>query len=202
MKIIICPGVHSPTLTESFLEALEMELTASGSSLDLADHLLVYPAHQMPAYSGCHLFQFLHRQLAPQVLVDPLLFIGFSAGVVGAIVAAQMWQSQGGTIAALIALDGWGVPLAGQFPIHRVSHDGFTHWSSLCLGGQGDSFYAEPGTEHLTLWRSPHTVTGYRLPAEPSWLTPSLTRPTTAVRFLTTLLQCYGKSRPFSEAIP
>ena len=55
---------------------------------------------------------------------------------------------------ALIAFDGWGVPLVGNFPIYRISHDQFTHWSSELLGKGDKSFYADPPVEHLDLWRS------------------------------------------------
>jgi hypothetical protein len=88
----------------------------------------------------------------------PILIISFSAGVVGAIAAASIWQSIGGTIRAFIALDGWGVPLYGNFPIHRLSHDAFTHYTSSLLGSGEDSFYADPSVAHETLWRSPHPI--------------------------------------------
>ncbi|WP_421656938.1 hypothetical protein [Leptothermofonsia sp. ETS-13] len=114
------------------------------------------------------------------------MFIGFSAGVAGAIGAAWGWQWWGGKVKALIALDGWGVPLVGNFPIHRVSHDYFTHWSSALLGAGEDSFYAEPGVEHLDLWRSPHTASGWHLTAGSSH---SPIR-TTAARFIMTFVQC------------
>lgn len=93
--------------------------------------------------------------------IEPVLFIGFSAGVVGAIGAAWSWQFLGGRVKAFIALDGWGVPLWGDFPIHRLSHDRFTHWSSAMLGSGADNFYAEPPVEHLDLWRSPQNSLGW-----------------------------------------
>ncbi|MGB3188280.1 MAG: hypothetical protein WBB43_02490, partial [Limnoraphis sp.] len=66
-------------------------------------------------------------------------------------------------VKALIALDGWGVPLGGNFPIYRISHDRFTHWSSALLGGGVESFYADPPVEHLDLWSSPQTARGWWL---------------------------------------
>ena len=51
------------------------------------------------------------------------MFIAFSAGVVAAVTAAMQWQGEGGKIKGLIAFDGWGVPLLGDFPVYRVSHD-------------------------------------------------------------------------------
>ncbi|MCY7323349.1 MAG: hypothetical protein LH660_16470, partial [Phormidesmis sp. CAN_BIN36] len=137
-----------------------------------------------PAYSPLHVLEFLSATEA----TTPLVFIAFSAGVVAAIGAARLWQKQGGTVRALIALDGWGVPLAGDFAIHRVSRDRFTSWSSALLGGgDSDSFYADPAVDHLTLWRSPQTVQGYEMTAnrQPHQIY------TTAASFITALLQRY-----------
>ncbi len=113
----------------------------------------VFPADQYPSYSPHHILNFFDS-------IDSVLIIAFSAGVVGAIATARIWQRQGVRIAGFIAIDGWGVPLAGEFPIHRVSHDQFTHWSSLMLGGNAAHFYADPAVDHLTLWHSPETVLG------------------------------------------
>ncbi|MEM7725486.1 MAG: hypothetical protein AAF208_03835 [Cyanobacteria bacterium P01_A01_bin.45] len=109
--------------------------------------------------SSYHIVSFLKEKLGNN-LDTPLVFISFSAGVVGAIGASHLWQSQGGNVKALIAIDGWGVPLLGSFPIHRMSHDYFTHWSSLLLGGGKNNFYAQPSVSHLELWRSPDLVKG------------------------------------------
>jgi hypothetical protein len=147
MQILLCPGIHPPALTDSFI-----------AGLNWVDDRPLYrcPATD-PAYSPLHGLQFLQRCGINRH--DPLILIGFSAGVVGAIGAARQWQQQGGTVTALIALDGWGVPLVGDFAIHRISHDRFTHWN---FGWPTpDSFYADPGVEHLTLWRSPQTVQGW-----------------------------------------
>lgn len=115
------------------------------------------------------------------------MLICFSAGVVGGIGAAWAWQQSGGKIKALIALDGWGVPLYGNFPIHRLSRDRFTHWSSQLLGAGADSFYADPPVEHLDLWRSPHTAQGW-------WVRPERQQRLTAAMFLNLLLELYGES--------
>jgi len=147
--------------------------------------LQIFPSDRYPAYSPQHLLSFLQTgdhaelRLAPvkpsmSAAVNqhgPLLFIAFSAGVVGAIAAARQWQRWGGQVKALLALDGWGVPLYGGFPIHRLSHDHFTHWSSALLGGGPESFYAEPAVPHQELWRSPHCVQGWWVQSEPQgWL--------------------------------
>lgn len=109
-----------------------------------------------------HILEFLQQKYRGQVL-PKLIIISFSAGVVGAISAAWGWQLMGGKIEALIAFDGWGVPLVGNFPIYRISHDYFTHWSSSLLGKGDKSFYADPPVNHLDLWRSPQQVIGWRV---------------------------------------
>lgn len=135
-------------------------------------------------------------------LIPALVFVAFSAGVVGAIAAARLWQAQGGSVKALIALDGWGVPLYGKFPIHRLSHDYFTHWSSALLGSGCDNFYADPAVEHLDLWRSPQQTQGWqeRSPIQltgKAGLSDRKTSliPTTATQFLRSLLNHYGEAK-------
>ncbi|MEC4805004.1 MAG: hypothetical protein SAJ12_13650 [Jaaginema sp. PMC 1079.18] len=152
MQIVICPGIHPPELTRAFLVGLNW-------CSPVENNVWVYPADTKPAYSGGDITQFVRRHIS---LSESILWIGFSAGVVGAITAAWQWQHQGGRVKGLIALDGWGMPLGGDFPIYRMSHDYFTHWSSALLGGGETSFYADPGVEHLTLWNSPHQVWGWQ----------------------------------------
>jgi hypothetical protein len=150
MSVIICPGVHSPQLTESFLQAIEA-----------SDDWLIFPTGEYPAYSAINIFNFLLKNEPEPKSASPLLFICFSAGVVGGIGAAIAWKMNGGRIKALIAIDGWGVPLMADFPIHRFSHDYFTHWSSALLGAGEDSFYADPGVEHLEMWKFPGKIMGW-----------------------------------------
>lgn len=142
----------------------------------------VFPAQDYPAYSAIDILQFLCTQ---ESVGESLIFLSFSAGVVGAIGAAWGWQRLGGNVKAFIAVDGWGVPLGGNFPIHRLSHDAFTHWSSALLGSGEDSFYADPTVKHLELWRSPQTARGWRV-GKPT------KSPTTASKFLVNLLKYYG----------
>ncbi len=176
MTIVICPGIHRSQLTQRFV-----------ADLQLSRKPLIFPAEKAPTYSPLHILKFL----SDADLIEPLLLVAFSAGVVGAIGAARLWQNQGGSIKALIALDGWGVPLAGNFPIHRVSHDRFTAWSSALLDStHADSFYADPAVDHLTLWRSPQTVQGHWIPAHKD----SRSTSTTAASFITALLQRYETS--------
>ncbi|MGB5771862.1 MAG: hypothetical protein WBM32_18640 [Crocosphaera sp.] len=149
---LICPGFHDHNLTHSFLKNIR------NKSIYL-DDLLIFPTDKYPAYSGFHVLQYLQEKCCNKS--QGLIIIGFSAGVVAAVTAAWQWQLQGGTIKGLIAFDGWGVPVLGNFPIYRVSHDQFTHDSSIILGTGTMSFYADPAVDHLDLWRSPDLVQGW-----------------------------------------
>ncbi|NET07941.1 MAG: hypothetical protein F6K16_25195 [Symploca sp. SIO2B6] len=187
MNIIICPGIHKPELTQNFLETLQSNNSLNASNY-CTQKVLVFPIQDYPAYSAVHILEFLQHY--PISLQTPLVFISFSAGVVGAIGAAWGWQLLGGKVKALIAIDGWGVPLAGDFHIHRLSHDYFTHWSSALLGAGEDSFYAEPTIEHLDLWQKPDLCKGW-------WIYPAVGKVperkifTTAAEFIINLLQRY-----------
>jgi hypothetical protein len=179
MQIVLCPGIHPPDCTDGFLAGMGW-IDASDRPTPLTWRL--YPATD-PPYSPLHVLKFLQRSGVDHQ--ETLLFVGFSAGVVGAIGAARWWQQQRGTVAALIALDGWGVPLVGDFAIHRVSPDRFTHWN---WGWPSpDSFYADPGVEHLTLWRSPQTVQGWQINAQNEKIGARIT----VASFITDLVERY-----------
>jgi hypothetical protein len=198
VKIVICPGIHSPELTQQFLLHLNQPDRP----------YLVFPTDRYPAYSALHVFHFLTQQLGVELNPCPiqaktersphsipLLFISFSAGVIGAIGAAWSWRLLGGQVRAFIAVDGWGVPLQGDFPIHRISHDAFTHWSSALLGSGEDAFYADPPVSHLDLWRSPHTASGIHVQRSPHVLHSLDSQPTpltNAADFLRMLLNRYS----------
>lgn len=158
-RLIICPGIHPPQLTQSFIQQLQLDhLVTEGQQL------LVLPTAEYRPYWAIGINHWLKQNLsAPQTEV-PLIFITFSAGVVGGIGAALTWQIRGGKIKAFIAIDGWGVPLWATFPIYRLSHDYFTHWSSALLGGSNrhSSFYSDRPVKHLDLWRSPATAWGWQ----------------------------------------
>ncbi|HLO48233.1 MAG TPA: hypothetical protein VK211_07410 [Kamptonema sp.] len=188
MKVAICPGIHDSKLTDAFLGALSSTWGLGGHlEPTIITPVTVFPAQDYPAYSAIDILQFLWSQ---EQRGESLIFISFSAGVVGAIGAAWAWQGLGGEVTAFIALDGWGVPLGGNFPIHRLSHDDFTHWSSALLGGGGESFYADPSVEHLDLWRSPQTAKGWRVGKNAEGR--ETKSPTTAAAFLVNLLKYYG----------
>lgn len=158
MSIIICPGIHESALTQYFVSGLLEQFVDKAKSQESAN-ILIVPVEGGLSLSAFHILQFLHKHLHDRIQ-SPVVFISFSAGVVGAILAAHKWQQFGGHVKAFIAIDGWGVPLWGNFCIHRISHDYFTHWSSSLLGSGQNNFYADPPVDHLEMWRSPQTVQG------------------------------------------
>lgn len=170
MTLIICPGIHAPELTVSFLEGLRSQVADNISPSNRTENILVFPSQNYPAYSAFDILQFLDncgiKPLDREQRPKSLVFISFSAGVVGAIGAAWTWQFWGGKVKAFIAVDGWGVPLGGDFPIHRISHDLFTHWSSAWLGTGKDNFYTDPPVSHLEIWRSPAAALGWWVHSE------------------------------------
>ncbi len=189
MSIIICPGFHGLELTEGFLEGLG----ADWRKLEESGDLLIFPVEAYAPYSAFDIFNFLCYAKPPSSekgTETGLLFISFSAGVVGAIGAAWSWRRMGRRVKAFIAADGWGVPLGGDFPIYRMSHDRFTHWSSALLGGGPESFYADPAVEHLDLWRSPQTAWGWQLNDSGGLKSAS---PATAAEFVNNILKKYGE---------
>jgi hypothetical protein len=145
-------------LTQNFIRSL-LETDSNRSQDNSTVNILEFKASHLSALSGFHIWQFLRENLIDE-LESPVVFISFSAGVVGAIAAASLWQFFGGNVKAFIAIDGWMVPMHGNFPIHRMSHDYFTHWSSCLLGSSDHNFYAQPAVEHLELWRDPISVQG------------------------------------------
>jgi len=158
MKLIICPGFHSSDLTTNFLKSL-FSGADQLSGLDLENNYYCFPTDKYPSYSGWHLYHWLGAQ--PNLWGEELILIAFSAGVVASIGAALALSWQGVKIKALVALDGWGVPLWANFPIYRFSHDYFTHRSSALLGSGQESFYASPAVDHLQLWSMPESCLGW-----------------------------------------
>lgn len=174
MTTYVCPGVHDRQLSDRCLQALAVP----------RHRCLVLPTDTHLPYSPLHVFQFLQQQEISSK--DPLIFLSFSAGVVGAIGAAWTWRQLGGTVTAFLACDGWGVPLFGDFPIYRISHDLQTHRESAFLGAGDDRFYADPPVSHLDLWEHPDLAWGWRV-------TPGGSRSrTTAAEFIHDRLQTHG----------
>jgi len=123
---------------------------------------LIFPSDQYPPYSAIAVYDWLKKQSLSPSETQSLSILAFSAGVVGSIGAALAWELKGGNVNCFVAFDGWGVPLVGGFPIFRVSHDYFTHWSSAIAGSRTSNFYAEPDVKHLELWRSPEFCWGWQ----------------------------------------
>ncbi|QLE57377.1 hypothetical protein [Nostoc sp. TCL26-01] len=186
MNVIVCPGIHDSALTDSFISGW-LCTDSHGSMSQHHLNVLVAPVQGMSVLSSPHILWFLCDRLGNQ-RESPLIFISFSAGVVGAIAAAWQWQLLGGNVQAFIAIDGWGVPLWGNFPIHRLSHDYFTHWSSLLLGSGQHNFYAQPPVDHLTMWRSPQIIEGWWIDSSEGITTAKIHL--TAAEFLHRLLKC------------
>lgn len=207
LNLLICPGIHPPDLTQSFLSQVQGQLRqptnpANFNSAIFSWHVL--PEH-LPPYSPQRVSEYFEATLSREDKGNPVVWIAFSAGVVGAIATARTWQRQtptpsGPTAAcrtvALIAFDGWGVPLAGDFPIDRFSHDRFTAQTSEWPQQSAGRFYAEPAVEHLDLWRSPQTVKGLWHEPQPQSTQPHpspIPAPMTAAEALATrLLQIYS----------
>lgn len=153
LPVAICAGFHDAALTTQFLSALPsyvepVVLTASPvSPVELHQNLI-------DAFG-----QRVKTNRETDKAVVPLVAIGFSAGVVGLAGAIALWQQQGGKLARFIAIDGWGVPLIGM-PATRLSHDFFTHATSLPLGAGDKNFFAEPGVAHLKMWGEIEAVRG------------------------------------------
>ena len=154
--IVICPGIHPPNLTKYFIQGLQEK-----SNCFCKHNWLILSTQNYAPYAPLDVYLWLKTHYPSPINTPPLVFISFSAGVVGGFGAALMWQMNGGRVKALFALDGWGVPLLANFPIYRLSHDYFTHWSSALLGAGDDSFYADPTVEHLELWRAPDATWGW-----------------------------------------
>lgn len=185
---LICGGEHPPELTDSFVQ----QVIPSVSKAGVPPNVIVFPYSWGPVWSAFHVLQFLEASVAPMSSNKgpAVIFIGFSAGVAGAIGAAWGWQQRGGKVAAFFGLDGWGVPLVGDFPIYRLSHDYFTHWSSALLGSGNESFYAVGPVSHLQLWSMPQAVKGWWHNIATFDSYPP--RPTTAALFLVSLLERHG----------
>lgn len=188
MNLIICPGIHETALTRSFVLELNPDIFSSSSSVKI----LTYSGEGLKTLSPFHILYFLFEKI--EDVKSPIVFIGFSAGVVGGLQAAYLWQMFGGEVKAFIAIDGWGVPLAGNFPIHTISHDYFTHWSLLRLVPGNNNFYAQPAVEHLKIWRSPESVQGWWV--DPESQTNNNKIYLTVAEFLHMLLKHYGATSP------
>jgi len=192
VHLVVCPGFHLPDLTFHFLEAMQTVAQQRNAAVAtwLTEPNVTVADDRHPPYLGLSV-DWLRDRIGKDYQPPALLLIGFSAGVVGAIQTAVGWQLHQHPVRALIAVDGWGVPLTGDFPIHRVSHDAWTHWSSLVLGGNATHFYAEPAVNHLDLWRSPQTAIGWQISPNAAYRSQ-----TTAAQLIVDLIAQYIHGQP------
>ncbi len=151
---MIAPGFHARSLTEQFVRSLPPFVQPHVVETFPANPVAVF--HWLTQTFGSPSANALKRE---QPNPTRLIAIGFSAGVVGLVGALSQWQQQGGKVARFFAIDGWGVPIVG-LPVCRLSHDYFTHWSSLLLGAGEVNFYAEPPVTHLEMWGAAEQVPG------------------------------------------
>ncbi|MEY3298117.1 MAG: hypothetical protein RLZZ597_1377 [Cyanobacteriota bacterium] len=188
--LVICSGFHDPDDTEGILQLWRQ-------NPDLKALPLVVLGHDAPwaPLSAHALRQSLDQSLLHQGLeIDPspdLILWAFSAGCVGAVALAHHWQRYRGRVRGLFLVDGWGVPWQGVAPLHRLSHDNFTHHSSRLLGAGRADFVAQPAVPHRQLWRSPQTVRGLgELP--PNAVPPASIQPLSTADFLTQWTRFYA----------
>ncbi|WP_008310250.1 hypothetical protein [Leptolyngbya sp. PCC 6406] len=183
MAIILCPGSHPRGWTHEFLAQLKE------AAPELMSTIRVAPTSPGDAWSPYALRRWLQTQdwteESPTGLrLSPLIFVAFSAGCVAAAGVAHYGSVQGHTVGAVIALDGWGVPIVGPFAVYRLSHDFITHQTTHWpRSGQGH-FYADPPVPHRDLWRTPATVTGWQTLQSPNGLDLKDGSATTALQFL------------------
>lgn len=166
----ICGGVNAPENTQQMIA-----------------NMVQYPAFNLPtrqvqlAISPLEIFSIPRLWSAMECPAGPAIFLAFSAGCIAAVGAARHWHHHGGQVLGLFAVDGWGVPLMESFPVHRLSHDRFTHLTST-LPGLGTHFYADPAVAHLKIWQVPSQVHGLSTPHGET---------TTAARFLADWIEHY-----------
>lgn len=151
LPVYICPGFHESVLTERFVRSLP--------SFTQPHIFTAFPADPIAVFRWLTQHWLSQQKYSP---IAPITAIGFSAGVVGMAGALTLWQQQGKKVARFFAVDGWGMPIAG-LPTCRLSHDEFTHWSSLPLGAGKVNFYADPAVEHLALWENPERALGWQV---------------------------------------
>ncbi|WP_202978804.1 hypothetical protein [Halomicronema hongdechloris] len=181
-QAIICPGMHPPELTERFLACLTTDGELWGNIVQ------ILCPDRYPPFSAHALRQGLQACLGEPASAPPIIMLAFSAGVVGATGLAWYWYRSGGQVLALFAVDGWGVPVVGPWDSYRLSHDAFTHHSSLLLGGGAVNFYADPAVAHQDLWQWPDQTWGWQVSTHSH-------SSTTALSFLRQHLGGYGTAQ-------
>ncbi|MFM7471900.1 MAG: hypothetical protein ACKO5P_10375 [Nodosilinea sp.] len=157
IALVVCGGFHDPQETEGIFRLIRADARLSQlplKSFPVADRWAVL--------SGSSLRDRL-TDLNTGETPEQLLIWAFSAGCLGAAALANYWQHCRGRVLALFMVDGWGVAWSQAAPLHRLSHDGFTHTTSNYLGAGVVNFVAHPAVDHRQLWRSPQVVTGHQI---------------------------------------
>ena len=149
LPVVICPGFNQVALTDGLVRSLP-----AFTRPQVAPGLPISPFD---------IYQWMSDTLGNPATQPPIVGIGFSAGVIGLAGALLLWQQAGGKVMRLYAVDGWGVPILGLSVI-RISHDRFTHLTTLPLGAGDLNFYADPAVDHLSLWGSQNRVMGRCVP--------------------------------------
>jgi hypothetical protein len=167
-RFLVIPGVVPQEATDRFVQ-----------QLDIVGGCCV-PAGVAPYNPWA-----LERFTQTQDLDSDLVVLAYSAGCVGALGWIPLWQRQKKTIKALIAIDGWPIPFWHKFPLYRVSHDFYTHRTTLRLGAGLEQFYCEPAVEHRRLWTAPEKAWGLWNPSNK----PKEAQKTTALDFLQRVLK-------------
>jgi hypothetical protein len=153
VALVVCGGLHPPGWTAQILATI-----AADERLSQLPVVTFCPSSPLAVLSARSLRQQLDARL---VTPNPALIIwAFSAGCVGAAALANHWHRYRNPVLALFLVDGWGVPWSGIAPLHRLSHDRFTHTTSRWLGQGTADFVATPAVPHPRLWQSPQTVLG------------------------------------------
>ncbi|WOD37429.1 hypothetical protein [Nodosilinea sp. E11] len=156
--LLVVGGMHPPSYTGQILSTI-----ARDEVLGQLRRVVCAPQRSGDVLSAYALRQALDKAEKAS-LPEPelgLLIWAFSAGCVGAAALAAHWQQGRGPVLALFMVDGWGVPRPPGVPVHRLSHDRFTHDSSRWLGAGDEDFYADPAVPHLHLWQQPQTTNGW-----------------------------------------
>lgn len=173
--IVICGGFNPINYNVNFVNFLS----------NYEANILVFPTEKYAPYDSLNIVNFLQEN-SVNLYENHLIFIAFSAGVVGALGAGRLWQRKGREVLAILAFDGWGVPLIADFPIHCLSHDVFTHYSSCFWVKNQGHFVAIPTVSHQDIWRSPLSINGY-------YYSEKETKKITEIDFINIILKHYIK---------
>ncbi|MBU6228744.1 MAG: hypothetical protein KGQ93_03515 [Cyanobacteria bacterium REEB459] len=161
MLLVVCGGMQHPQDTQAIVRLIRAD-----PGLNQLPLRVFTPESWAAVLSGSSLRGWLTSGPAP----PRLMIWAFSAGCMGAAALANYWQCHGGEVLALFMVDGWGVPWSQVAPLHRLSHDAFTHTTSNYLGEGVINFVANPAVDHRHLWQSPQLVTGQQILTRQSYL--------------------------------